>query len=71
MQLVSRESIQRVIDEQEFMNIQLEAKREQLDSWSRELNMREVQTEQERKRLDEERSEVAFFSIVPVLFSVF
>ncbi|KAK1386256.1 Factor of DNA methylation 1 [Heracleum sosnowskyi] len=57
MQLVSHESIQRVIDEQEFMTLQLEEKRDQLALWSRELNKREVQTEQERKRLDEEWSE--------------
>ncbi|KAL8115946.1 factor of DNA methylation 1-like isoform X2 [Apium graveolens] len=56
MQQISQENIRKVIAEQELLNFELEAKRKQLDSWSRELNRCEILTERDRKKLDEERN---------------
>lgn len=55
VQRVARDSVRKVLDEQEKLNYQLEAKQKKLDSWSRELNKREVLTERERQKLDEEK----------------
>ncbi|GKV16845.1 hypothetical protein SLEP1_g27420 [Rubroshorea leprosula] len=51
----ARDSVRRVLDEQEKLNYELEAKKRKLDSWSKELNKREVLTERERQKLDEEK----------------
>lgn len=58
MQQISQENITKVIAEQELLNLELEAKRKQLDSWSRELNRREILTESDREKLDEDRNKV-------------
>ncbi|XP_073035057.1 factor of DNA methylation 1-like [Primulina eburnea] len=55
MQRNAREHIKRVLDEQELLNLELEAKKKRLDSWSRELNKRETLTERERNKLEEEK----------------
>ncbi|KAK1402079.1 Factor of DNA methylation 1 [Heracleum sosnowskyi] len=56
MQRMSRDHIQRVLAEQELLNSDLERKKKQLDSWSRELNKRETRTELDRLKLDEEKN---------------
>ncbi|KAK1386261.1 Factor of DNA methylation 1 [Heracleum sosnowskyi] len=56
MQQISQDNIRKVIAEQDLLNLELEAKRKELDLWSRELNRREVRTELDRKKLDEERN---------------
>ncbi|CAL5327587.1 unnamed protein product [Camellia sinensis] len=55
MQRLAREHIRRILDEQETLNYELEAKRKELDSWSKQLNKREALTERERQKLDEEK----------------
>ncbi|CAH9142741.1 unnamed protein product [Cuscuta epithymum] len=55
MQRLAREHVQRVLHEQESLNTELENKKKQLDSWSRELNKREVLTEREKQKLEEEK----------------
>lgn len=55
MQRLSREHVQRVLDEQERLNEDLEKRRKNLDSWSKELNKREALTEREKQKLDEEK----------------
>ncbi|KAK4485812.1 hypothetical protein RD792_008459 [Penstemon davidsonii] len=56
LQRIARERIQRVLDEQEMLNVELENKKKRLDSWSKELNKREALTERERQKLDEEKA---------------
>lgn len=56
MQRMSRAHIQRVMAEQELLNSDLEKKKKELDSWSRELNKRETRTERDRLKLDEEKN---------------
>lgn len=58
MQRLAREHVQRVLDEQEKLNSELESKKRKLDSWSKELNKREALTERERQKLDEEKKKV-------------
>ncbi|KAF7843193.1 factor of DNA methylation 1-like [Senna tora] len=55
MQRRAREELQRILDEQERLNGELEEKKRKLDSWSRDLNKREVLTEQERLKLEEDK----------------
>lgn len=55
MQRIAREHIRRILDEQETLNHELEVKRKELDSWSKQLNRREALTERERQKLDEEK----------------
>ncbi|KAL6972888.1 hypothetical protein U1Q18_027064 [Sarracenia purpurea var. burkii] len=55
MQRLAREHIRRILDEQEMLNYELEVKRKELDSWSKQLNKREALTERERQKLDEEK----------------
>ncbi|XP_057967464.1 factor of DNA methylation 1 isoform X2 [Malania oleifera] len=55
MQRMARDHIKMVLEEQERMNYDLENKRKELDSRSKELNRREALTERERQRLDEEK----------------
>lgn len=55
MQRLAREHIRRILDEQEMLNHELEVKRKELDSWSKQLNRREALTERERQKLDEEK----------------
>lgn len=55
---MSRAHIQRVMAEQELLNSDLEKKKKELDSWSRELNRRETRTERDRLKLDEEKNKV-------------
>ncbi|KAF5957196.1 hypothetical protein HYC85_004421 [Camellia sinensis] len=59
MQRLAREHIRRILDEQETLNYELEAKRKELDSWSKQLNKREALTERERQKLDEEKEKLA------------
>ncbi|GMP34489.1 hypothetical protein CsSME_00007331 [Camellia sinensis var. sinensis] len=60
MQRLAREHIRRILDEQETLNYELEAKRKELDSWSKQLNKREALTERERQKLDEEKEKVIY-----------
>ncbi|KAK7311031.1 hypothetical protein RJT34_08895 [Clitoria ternatea] len=55
MQRRARNEVRRILDEQEKLSSELEAKRRKLDSWSRDLNKREVLTDQETQKLEEEK----------------
>ncbi|GLT88115.1 hypothetical protein SLE2022_061540 [Rubroshorea leprosula] len=55
MQRDARNNVRRILEEQEKLKNELEAKKRKLDGWSKELNKREVLTERERQKLDEER----------------
>ncbi|CAH9104711.1 unnamed protein product [Cuscuta europaea] len=55
MQRLAREHVQRVLHEQESLNTELENKKKQLDSWSRELNKPEVLTGREKQKLEDEK----------------
>ncbi|CAJ1951393.1 unnamed protein product [Sphenostylis stenocarpa] len=55
MQRRARNEVRRILDEQEKLSSELEEKRRKLDSWSRDLNKREVLTDQERQKLAEEK----------------
>ncbi|KAL8474440.1 hypothetical protein ACS0TY_030340 [Phlomoides rotata] len=56
LQRIAREHIKRILDEQEKLNLELESKKKRLDSWNKELNKREVSTERERQKLEEEKA---------------
>ncbi|KAG6394753.1 hypothetical protein SASPL_145343 [Salvia splendens] len=53
LQRIAREHIKRVLDEQEMLNIELESKKKRLDSWSKELKIREALTEQQKREKEE------------------
>nr|QDC18030.1 factor of DNA methylation 1-like C [Hypericum perforatum] len=55
MQRLARDNVRRILDEQESLSDQLEAKKKKIDSWSKELNKRETLTEREKQKLDEEK----------------
>ncbi|XP_016175482.1 factor of DNA methylation 1 [Arachis ipaensis] len=55
MQRLARIEVRRILEEQEKLSSELEAKKRKLDSWSRDLNKREVLTDQERQKLEEEK----------------
>ncbi|KAK4846197.1 hypothetical protein QYF36_014247 [Acer negundo] len=55
IQRLSRENIQRILEEQENLSHELEIKKREIDIWSKELNRREALTERERQKLDEDR----------------
>ncbi|KAJ8755540.1 hypothetical protein K2173_019338 [Erythroxylum novogranatense] len=55
MQRRARDKIHGILEEQEKLNNDLEAKKRKLDQWSKELNRREVQTERDRQKLEEEK----------------
>ncbi|XP_027344592.1 factor of DNA methylation 1-like isoform X1 [Abrus precatorius] len=55
MQRRARYEVRRILDEQEKLSSELEEKRRKLDSWSRDLNKREVLTDQERQKLEEDK----------------
>ncbi|XP_071685599.1 factor of DNA methylation 1-like [Rutidosis leptorrhynchoides] len=55
MQRIARDHVKRVLDEQERLNADLEARKKNLDSWSKELNKREALTEREKQKLEEEK----------------
>ncbi|KAI9089491.1 hypothetical protein K1719_029096 [Acacia pycnantha] len=55
LQRRARDELQRILDEQEKLNGELETKRRKLDLWSRDLNKREVVTEQEKQKLEEDK----------------
>uniref|UniRef100_A0A803MFU3 XH/XS domain-containing protein n=2 Tax=Chenopodium quinoa TaxID=63459 RepID=A0A803MFU3_CHEQI len=57
MQRIARDHVQRILAEQEKMNHDLESKKRQLDWRTRELSKREVLTERERQKLDEEKQQ--------------
>ncbi|XP_059303524.1 factor of DNA methylation 1-like [Lycium ferocissimum] len=57
MQRLAREHVQKVLLEQEMLSLELESKKKQLDSWSRELNKREALTVREKQKLDEEKKQ--------------
>ncbi|CAJ2656487.1 unnamed protein product [Trifolium pratense] len=56
MQRKAREDVRRILEEQEKMSNELDEKMRKLDSWSRDLNKREVLTDQERQKLDEDKN---------------
>uniref|UniRef100_A0A2P2ISJ1 Uncharacterized protein MANES_04G103800 n=1 Tax=Rhizophora mucronata TaxID=61149 RepID=A0A2P2ISJ1_RHIMU len=55
MQRRARDNIHRILEEQEHLNDEIEAKRKKLDKWSKDLNKSEALTELERQKLDEEK----------------
>lgn len=55
MQRLARENVHRILAEQEKLNDELERKKRKIDFWSKELNKREVVTERERLKLDEDK----------------
>ncbi|XP_068477708.1 factor of DNA methylation 1-like isoform X2 [Phaseolus vulgaris] len=55
MQRKARNEVRRILDEQEKLSSELDDKRRKLDSWSRDLNKREVLTDQERQKLAEDK----------------
>ncbi|XP_073219781.1 factor of DNA methylation 1-like [Cicer arietinum] len=55
MQRKAREEVRRILEEQEKLSNELDEKRRKLDSWSRDLNKREVLTDQERQKLEEDK----------------
>lgn len=57
MQRMARDHFQRILAEQEKMNHDLESKKRQLDWRTRELSKREVLTERERQKLEEEKQQ--------------
>ncbi|KAK3004922.1 hypothetical protein RJ639_019692 [Escallonia herrerae] len=57
LQWTAQAHIQRVLQEQEELNSDLEKKKKELDSWSKQLNKREALTEQEKQKLDEEKKQ--------------
>ena len=59
----AREELRRILDEQERLNSELEEKKRKLDFWSRDLNKREVLTEQERQKLEEEKKKVNYIAV--------
>lgn len=63
MQRLARDHVQRILSEQENMNHELESKKRQLDWRTRELSKREVLTERERQKLEEDKQQVSFFAV--------
>ncbi|KAK9669553.1 hypothetical protein RND81_13G139100 [Saponaria officinalis] len=57
MQRIARDHVRRILDEQEKMNLNLESKKKQLDWRARELSKREVLTERERQKLEEDKQQ--------------
>lgn len=57
MQRIARDHVQRILEEQEKMNHELDSKKKQLDWRTRELGKREVLTERERLKLEEEKQQ--------------
>ncbi|XP_034699030.1 factor of DNA methylation 1-like [Vitis riparia] len=55
MQRLARGHVRRILGEQEKLNYELDSKRKELDSWSKELNKREALTEREKQKLDDEK----------------
>ncbi|KAJ9689280.1 hypothetical protein PVL29_014788 [Vitis rotundifolia] len=55
MQRLARDHVQRILGEQEKLNYELDSKRKELDSWSKELNKREALTEREKQKLDDDK----------------
>ncbi|XP_027907732.1 factor of DNA methylation 1-like isoform X1 [Vigna unguiculata] len=55
MQRRARNEVRRILDEQEKLSSELDEKKRKLDSWSRDLNKREVLTDQERQKLAEDK----------------
>jgi len=58
MQRRARNEVRRILDEQEKLSSELDEKKRKLDSWSRDLNKREVLTDQERQKLAEDKKKV-------------
>jgi hypothetical protein len=52
LQQQARQNLQRVLEEHDKLNYELENRKRKLDEWSRELNKREVLTEREKQKLD-------------------
>ncbi|RHN64919.1 putative XS domain-containing protein [Medicago truncatula] len=55
MQRKAREEVRRILEEQEKLRNELDEKMRKLDTWSRDLNKREVLTDQERQKLEEDK----------------
>ncbi|RHN64917.1 putative XS domain-containing protein [Medicago truncatula] len=55
MQRKAREELRRILEEQEKLRNELDEKMRKLDTWSRDLNKREVLTDQERQKLEEDK----------------
>jgi len=64
MQRKARQEVRRILEEQEKLRNELDEKMRKLDTWSRDLNKREVLTDQERQKLEEDKKKVyiAFFN---------
>ncbi|KAI4387086.1 hypothetical protein MLD38_004946 [Melastoma candidum] len=63
MQRKARNNIQRILEEHEKMNNELERKKRKIDEWNRELNKREALTELEKKKLEEDKKKNDFRNI--------
>jgi len=58
MQRKARDEVRRILEEQEKLSNELDEKMRKLDTWSRDLNKREVLTDQERQKLEEDKKKV-------------
>ena len=58
MQRVARDHVRRILEEQEKLNYELDSKKKEYDSWSKELNKREALTDLEKQKLDDEKKQV-------------
>lgn len=67
MQRISRENVQRVLDEQEKLSSELESKKRKLENWGKELNKLEALTERDRHKLTEEKKKVICYPLHIVL----
>lgn len=62
MQRKAREEVRRILEEQEKLSNELDEKMRKLDSWNRDLNKREVLTDQERQKLEEDKKKVIYIT---------
>jgi hypothetical protein len=62
MQRKAREEVRRILEEQEKLSNELDEKMRKLDTWSRDLNKREVLTDQERQKLEEDKKKVMYIT---------
>lgn len=63
MQRAARDNVRRILEEQEKLSFEIDAKKKKLDYWSKQLNKREALTERERQKLDEEKKQVMFSAL--------
>jgi hypothetical protein len=66
MQRKAREEVRRILEEQEKLSNELDEKMRKLDTWSRDLNKREVLTDQERQKLEEDKKKVMYNTLLAI-----